>query len=331
MPPAWASRIRNGPAGGSGKSPAAPCTSTPFRPCPWATPAGTTAGPASPGAAWAWPPAGWAAPSPWPAASRESLLKAADGGREPDQLALAHLGEIDRTLTALTGYLARTAARIDAGDLSGAGAWSEALRVRGNSRHRRRTHPDAGQPEPRPRPRWPSTRSTESAWPTSPCTSASTTACATTPSSVPSRSRGTTHGELHAPGRRNRRGRLGGQRTGRAPGAAARRRRTRRPGVHRPGRAPGRRIPRRRRADGPAPAARRPRHGAAVHGGGGLPPGLTHHDAGTARRRPARGIRRRARRTCCRTRTGASSPCRTAGSPHTGPRCSPRCSRPSPT
>ena len=64
---------------------------------------------------------------------RESLLKAADGGREPDQLALAHLGEIDRTLTELTAYLARTAARIDAGDLSGAGAWSEALRIRGNT------------------------------------------------------------------------------------------------------------------------------------------------------------------------------------------------------
>ena len=61
--PEWTSRD-------SGKSPAAPCTSTPFRPCPWATPAGTTAGPVSPGAAWAWPPAGWAAPSPWPAASR---------------------------------------------------------------------------------------------------------------------------------------------------------------------------------------------------------------------------------------------------------------------
>ncbi|MDI3210703.1 acyl-CoA dehydrogenase family protein [Arthrobacter sp. AL12] len=60
-----------------------------------------------------------------------SLLKAADGGRAPDQLALAHLGEIDRTLTALTGYLARTAGRIDAGELSDTGAWSEALRVRG--------------------------------------------------------------------------------------------------------------------------------------------------------------------------------------------------------
>lgn len=63
---------------------------------------------------------------------KDSLLKASGGGREPDQLALAHLGEIDRTLTALTGYLARTAARIDAGELSGPGAWSEALRVRGS-------------------------------------------------------------------------------------------------------------------------------------------------------------------------------------------------------
>ena len=63
---------------------------------------------------------------------KDSLLKAAGGGREPDQLALAHLGEIDRTLTALAGYLARTAARIDAGELTGTGAWSEALRVRGN-------------------------------------------------------------------------------------------------------------------------------------------------------------------------------------------------------
>ena len=63
---------------------------------------------------------------------KESLITAADGGREPDQLALAHLGEIDRTLTALTGYLARTAGRIDAGELTETGAWSEALRVRGN-------------------------------------------------------------------------------------------------------------------------------------------------------------------------------------------------------
>ncbi len=61
----------------------------------------------------------------------DALQTAADGGRDPDQLALAHLGEIDRTLTGLTQYLARTAARIDAGELSGAGAWGEALRVRG--------------------------------------------------------------------------------------------------------------------------------------------------------------------------------------------------------
>lgn len=61
-----------------------------------------------------------------------SLQRAADAGREPDQIALAHVGEIDRTLAALTGYLAQTAARIDAGELSDAGAWREALRVRGS-------------------------------------------------------------------------------------------------------------------------------------------------------------------------------------------------------
>ncbi|MCX6498659.1 MAG: acyl-CoA/acyl-ACP dehydrogenase [Arthrobacter sp.] len=63
---------------------------------------------------------------------QDALQKAADSGREPDQLALAHLGEIDRTLTGLIQYFARTAARIDAGELSGPGAWSEALRVRGS-------------------------------------------------------------------------------------------------------------------------------------------------------------------------------------------------------
>ncbi|WP_155855832.1 acyl-CoA dehydrogenase family protein [Arthrobacter sp. 9MFCol3.1] len=62
----------------------------------------------------------------------DSLRHAADGGREPDQIALAHLGEIDRTLAALTAYLAGTAARIDAGELSDRGAWKEALRVRGS-------------------------------------------------------------------------------------------------------------------------------------------------------------------------------------------------------
>ncbi|MFF1385061.1 acyl-CoA dehydrogenase family protein [Arthrobacter sp. NPDC058288] len=60
-----------------------------------------------------------------------ALAAAADNGREPDQIALAHLGETDRIITSLAGYLARTAGRIDAGELSGSGAWSEALRVRG--------------------------------------------------------------------------------------------------------------------------------------------------------------------------------------------------------
>ena len=62
----------------------------------------------------------------------DSLRKAAAGGREPDQIALAHLGEIDRTLSSLTAHLALTAARIDSGGLSGKNAWGEALRVRGN-------------------------------------------------------------------------------------------------------------------------------------------------------------------------------------------------------
>lgn len=60
-----------------------------------------------------------------------SLRDSAAGGREPDQVALAHLGEIDRTLSAVRACLAEAATRIDAGDLSGPGAWSEALRVRG--------------------------------------------------------------------------------------------------------------------------------------------------------------------------------------------------------
>lgn len=60
-----------------------------------------------------------------------SLRDTAAGGRDPDQVALAHLGEIDRTLSALRACLAQAAARIDAGDLSGPGAWNEALRVRG--------------------------------------------------------------------------------------------------------------------------------------------------------------------------------------------------------
>ncbi|NWL33191.1 acyl-CoA dehydrogenase family protein [Paenarthrobacter nitroguajacolicus] len=79
----------------------------------------------------------------------QALTKAAANGREPDQVALAHLGEIDRIISSITGFLAQTAERIDAGELDDANAdgsgvdgssapcpgspsaWSEALRVRG--------------------------------------------------------------------------------------------------------------------------------------------------------------------------------------------------------
>lgn len=71
---------------------------------------------------------------------RDSLATAAGSGREPDQLALAALGETDRILTAAFQYFARTASRIDAGagteeDKPGTGRseWSEALRVRGTA------------------------------------------------------------------------------------------------------------------------------------------------------------------------------------------------------
>ncbi|WP_026541958.1 acyl-CoA dehydrogenase family protein [Paenarthrobacter nicotinovorans] len=70
---------------------------------------------------------------------RASLLQGADNGRDPDQVALASLGEVDRILTSVTGYLAQTAERIDTGEpenpdghnSSTPSAWSEALRVRG--------------------------------------------------------------------------------------------------------------------------------------------------------------------------------------------------------
>lgn len=69
---------------------------------------------------------------------RDSLIAAAGSGREPDQIALAALGETDRILTSALQYLARTASLIDAGagtgkDKPGIGPseWSEALRVRG--------------------------------------------------------------------------------------------------------------------------------------------------------------------------------------------------------
>jgi len=65
---------------------------------------------------------------------RGALLAGADAGREPDQLALASLGEVDRILASALQYLARTAHAIDEGSLGteeGRSAWSEALRVRG--------------------------------------------------------------------------------------------------------------------------------------------------------------------------------------------------------
>ncbi|MFF1882602.1 hypothetical protein ACFVVC_14170 [Pseudarthrobacter sp. NPDC058196] len=64
---------------------------------------------------------------------RAGLLAGADAGREPDQVALAALGEVDRILAAAMQYLARTATHIDDGSLAAAGqsTWSEAQRVRG--------------------------------------------------------------------------------------------------------------------------------------------------------------------------------------------------------
>jgi alkylation response protein AidB-like acyl-CoA dehydrogenase len=84
---------------------------------------------------------------------RESLRAAAGKGREPDQIALAAMGETDRILASTMEYLGRVAELIDSGALSNAGgapaggggpsaagddtraagrsAWTEALRVRG--------------------------------------------------------------------------------------------------------------------------------------------------------------------------------------------------------
>nr|WP_244266543.1 acyl-CoA dehydrogenase family protein [Pseudarthrobacter chlorophenolicus] len=68
---------------------------------------------------------------------RDGLRKAAESGREPDQLALAALGETDRIIVAALQYLARAAERVDAagyaaGNAAGSSSgWSEAQRVRG--------------------------------------------------------------------------------------------------------------------------------------------------------------------------------------------------------
>lgn len=55
---------------------------------------------------------------------KRSLAAAAQSGPEPDQIALAALGETDRILTAALQYLARTAALIDGGQLSNDGGLS---------------------------------------------------------------------------------------------------------------------------------------------------------------------------------------------------------------
>lgn len=68
-----------------------------------------------------------------------ALLRGARSQREPDQVALAALGEVDRILASTLQYLARAADAVDAAlqpgsdgaEPGGIGAWSEALRVRG--------------------------------------------------------------------------------------------------------------------------------------------------------------------------------------------------------
>jgi hypothetical protein len=73
---------------------------------------------------------------------KAALIRGAQAQREPDQVALASLGEVDRILTSALQYLARTAdlidglhgraeLREDTGGSRTSGAWSEALRVRG--------------------------------------------------------------------------------------------------------------------------------------------------------------------------------------------------------
>lgn len=74
---------------------------------------------------------------------KAALIRGAQAHREPDQVALASLGEVDRTLTSAIQYLARTAELVDdhmqgraeppeePGGSRTSGAWSEALRVRG--------------------------------------------------------------------------------------------------------------------------------------------------------------------------------------------------------
>jgi alkylation response protein AidB-like acyl-CoA dehydrogenase len=57
-------------------------------------------------------------------------LAAASASREPDQVALMHLGAVDARLHAARSTLHRAADALDAGDLAGATGWRAALRVR---------------------------------------------------------------------------------------------------------------------------------------------------------------------------------------------------------
>lgn len=65
---------------------------------------------------------------------RDSLRAMEQGGREPDQVALASLGEVDRILTSALQYLSQVATAIDHGNSvrgEGVSPWGDALRVRG--------------------------------------------------------------------------------------------------------------------------------------------------------------------------------------------------------
>ena len=152
-----------------------------------------------------------------------ALQRGARSQREPDQVALAALGEVDRILTSTVQYLARAADAVD-----GRAAWPAPPRrtpdfergqsgrrrrrwrvergapCPGNCCRRRRTRPAPGEPEPGARARWPSTNGTANAWRTCPSTCGSTTQRVTTPSWAHSPSRGSTHGDVLARGRRHR-------------------------------------------------------------------------------------------------------------------------------
>jgi alkylation response protein AidB-like acyl-CoA dehydrogenase len=57
-------------------------------------------------------------------------MVAASASREPDQVALVHLGAVDARLHAARSVLRQAATALDAGDLTGTDGWRAALRVR---------------------------------------------------------------------------------------------------------------------------------------------------------------------------------------------------------